>query len=251
MLGCDCRVCTSADPRDRRLRVSAHVEGATEGGPVHIQIDTGPDFRQQALRYGIRRVDAVLFTHHHFDHVVGMDDLRPLVRHDEPAIPCYASAETAGVLRRSFSYIFVDHSYPGVARLDLHEVDGPFDVRSRAGAAGPVRVVPVPARHGDIDVLGYRIGRFAHLTDVSAVPESSLPLLDGLDVLVLDGLRARPHPTHLSFDDAVAVARRVGARRTFLVHMTHDALHAEAENDLPPDVRLGVDGMVVVVGMGE
>jgi phosphoribosyl 1,2-cyclic phosphate phosphodiesterase len=241
-------VCTSDDPRDKRLRVSAYVVAGTDAGPVRIVIDTGPDFRQQALTYGISEVDAVLYTHHHFDHVVGMDDLRPFLHRNRRPIPCYASAETAHVLRRTFAYIFQDGSYPGVARLDLHKVDEPFEVESRDGDGASVRVIPVPAHHGGMEVFGYRIGDFAHLTDISGLPDSSLSLLEGVDVLVLDGLRAEPHPTHLSFSEAVDLSRRIGANRTFLVHMTHGATHADVEARLPPEVRLAFDGMRLEVG---
>jgi phosphoribosyl 1,2-cyclic phosphate phosphodiesterase len=248
VIGCDCAVCTSEDPRDRRLRVSAYVVAETVDGPVHVVIDTGPDFRQQALTHRIREVDAVLYTHHHFDHVAGMDDLRPYLHRVRAPIPCYASAETAGVLRRSFAYIFEDGSYPGVARLALNEVDGAFPVGSRAGTGASIEVVPVPALHGGMTVLGFRIGGYAHLTDVSAIPDSSMGLLEDLDVLVLDGLRHRPHPTHLTVSDAVTLAGRIGAQQTYLVHMTHDLGHAETEAMLPFDVRLGYDGLVVEVG---
>jgi len=247
VIGCRCRVCTSDDPRDSRLRVSAHAVAHTEKGPVHLQLDTGPDFRQQALCAGFARVDAVLYTHAHFDHVVGADDLRPFLFDNDTPIPCYADPATAAALRRMLGYIFADGSYPGVAQLRLHEVAGPFTVASRYAPGTTVEVVPVPAFHGTLPVLGYRVGRFAHLTDVSAVPDASLPLLDGLDVLVLDGLRETPHPTHLSIPEAVALAERIGARRTLLVHMTHSVLHAETAATLPAGVELGVDGQVLEV----
>jgi phosphoribosyl 1,2-cyclic phosphate phosphodiesterase len=242
-------VCTSADPRDRRLRVSAYVVAHTDAGPVHLVVDTGPDFRQQALAGGVARVDAVLYTHAHFDHVVGADDLRPFLFDNRTPIPCYADAASAAALRRMLGYIFADGSYPGVARLGLHEVapDAPFVVRSRYVPEAAVEVTPVPALHGDLPVLGFRVGALAYLTDVSAVPEASVELLGGLDVLVLDGLRLEPHPTHLSIPEAVELARRIGARRTYLVHMTHSVLHAEVEAALPPEVRLGYDGLTLEV----
>ena len=215
----------------------------TEGRPVHLVIDTGPDFRQQALTYGIDAVDAVLVTHHHFDHVVGLDDLRPFLFHNRHPIPCYARANTAAVLRRMFGYIFADGSYPGVPDLALHEVDGPFDVPGRYEPGRTVHVVPVPVTHGDLPLFGYRIGRFAYLTDTSHIPEASYALLGDLDVLVLDALRHEPHPTHFTFDEAVAAARRIGARRTYFIHMTHSVLHAEEDARLPEGVRLGYDGL--------
>ena len=237
VIGCSCRVCTSEDPRDRRLRCSCIVEA--EG--VRLLIDAGPDFRRQALDFDVPDVDAVLITHHHFDHVVGLDDLRPFLFGGRPRIPIYAMPSSANVLASMFSYIFRDGSYPGVPRLELKEIRGPFSVKARESDAD-VRVRPIPAVHGSLDILGFRIGGFAYLTDVSDIPEASLELLGDLDVLVLDALRERPHPMHLTLDDAQAYARRIGARRTLFTHMTHDILHAEVEARLPDGMELGFDG---------
>jgi phosphoribosyl 1,2-cyclic phosphate phosphodiesterase len=242
VIGCGCRVCTSEDPRDTRTRCAAYLVVETDAGPIHLVIDTGPDFRQQVLREEIPRVDAVLFTHHHFDHVVGIDDLRPFFFGNRTPIPCYANADTAGVLRTMFRYIF-DRTYPGASLLELHEVDGPFTVRSRYEAGAEVEATPLGAFHGDLPIFGYRIGRFAYLTDVSRIPDETFARLDGLDVLVLDGLRRTPHPTHFSLDEAVAAAERVGARQTYLIHMTHNVLHAEEDALLPDHVALGYDGL--------
>lgn len=248
VIGCGCRVCTSADPRDKRTRCAAHVVAETEAGPVHVQIDAGPDFRLQALREGLRRVDAVLFTHHHFDHVVGLDDLRPFLFDNRAPIPCYAPPATAAVLGRSFAYIFSDGSYPGVPRLALHEVTGPFEVASRYVPEAAVEVLPVEVFHGDLPMVGYRIGAFAYLTDVSRIPEASFARLEGLEVLVLDALRHEPHPTHFTLAEAVAAARRIGARRTYFIHMTHSVLHAEEDAALPEGIHLAYDGLSFEVG---
>ena len=247
IIGCDCRTCTSDDPRDDRMRTSAHVVAHTDAGDVHLQVDTGPDFRRQALRFGVRTVDALLVTHEHFDHVVGLDDLRPFFFRDASPIPVYAQPSTAEALRQMFRYVF-DRTYPGASRLDLHPVTGAFAVASRADGRARVAVTPVPAEHGSFPVLGFRIGAFAYLTDVNAIPASSLALLDGVDTLVLDGLRRDEHPTHFTFDQATDVARRVGARDTVFVHMTHSVLHAEDDATLPAGVRLGYDGLVLPVG---
>jgi phosphoribosyl 1,2-cyclic phosphate phosphodiesterase len=245
VIGCACPTCTSADPRDRRLRTSAHVVAHTPVGPVHLQIDAGPDFRAQALRAALPTVDAVLITHEHFDHVVGLDDLRPFFFQDRTPIPVHAAPRTAAALADMFSYIFRDGSYPGSSRLELHEAREPFLVRSRSLPGAQVQVAPVPALHGRLPVLGFRVGHLAYLTDISHLPDASLPLLDGVRTLVLDGLRAETHPTHLSFTDAAAVAARVGARETWLVHMTHTVRHAEV--DLPDGLQLAYDGLVLSV----
>lgn len=244
VIGCDCRVCTSPDARDKRLRCSCVVE--VNG--VTIVIDTGPDFRHQALRHGLRHVDGVLFTHHHFDHIVGLDDLRPfLFRNDRP-IPCFARDNTFSVIRGMFEYIFQDGTYPGVPDLGLHMIDGPFSVESRKDPSRRVKVIPLDVQHGDLPLFGYRIGAFAYLTDTNYIPGATLEQLQGLDVLVLDALREEYHPTHYSIDEAVAVAGRIGARQTYFVHMTHSILHAETDSRLPDGVNLGHDGLTFTVG---
>jgi phosphoribosyl 1,2-cyclic phosphate phosphodiesterase len=241
VIGCTCPVCTSSDPRDRRLRCSCYVEA--EG--VHLVIDTGPDFRQQALTYAIPRVYAVLLTHHHFDHIVGLDDLRPYCFDTEVPIPCYARANTAQVVERMFGYVFGDGSYPGVSNLVLRTVDDAFTVRSRYDPEHHAKVLPIEVDHGTLPMLGFRIGGFAYVTDTNNIPGSSMDLLADLEVLVLDALRDRPHPTHYTIDEAVEVAQRIGARSTFLVHMTHTVSHAETDARLPEGVALAYDGLTL------
>ena len=241
VIGCTCPVCTSGDPRDRRLRCSCHIEH--EG--VHIVIDTGPDFRQQALTYGIPRVDAVLLTHHHFDHIVGLDDLRPYCFDSDAPIPCYARENTAVVVERMFGYIFGEASYPGVPKLELRTVDGPFEVRSRYDESKTVTVLPIEVDHGTLPMLGFRIGDFAYVTDTNNIPDASLERLKNLDVLILDALRVRPHPTHFTISEAVETAQRIGAGRTYFVHMTHSVLHAETEAGLPENILLAYDGLTI------
>jgi phosphoribosyl 1,2-cyclic phosphate phosphodiesterase len=239
VIGCDCEVCTSTDPRDTRTRCSCYVEA----GPLGILIDTGPDLRAQVLREDIARIDAVCYTHHHFDHLVGIDDLRPFFFRNGQVMPCYAPAETAAVMRRNYDYIFGRDPYPGAANVEVRVVDDPFCIASRHDDTASVRVCPIPLLHGDMRVYGYRIGRFAYCTDASDIPDASLALLDGVEVLVLDALRPRPHPTHFAFDEAVRMARRIGARETYFVHMTHAVRHAAQEPRLPDDVHLGYDGL--------
>jgi len=239
IIGCRCRVCTSKDPRDNRTRCACLVE--TNG--LHLVIDTGPDFRRQALQAQFKKVDAVLFTHHHFDHVVGLDDLRPFFFDNRSPIPCYARPNTAAVLRTMFHYIFTDGSYPGVSRLELYEPEGPFRVHGRYTPEAAVDVVPIEVYHGKLPMYGYRIGRFAYLTDTNRIPERSFEQLRGLDVLVLDALRHEPHQTHFTIQEAVETARRIGARQTYFIHMTHSMLHAEEDARLPAGINLGYDGL--------
>lgn len=239
VIGCDCRVCTSDDPRDRRTRCACRIEA----NGVTIVIDTGPDFRRQALRTGMRHVDAVLFTHHHFDHIVGVDDLRPFLFRNSRPIPCYARRNTATVLRRMFDYIFTDGTYPGVPDLTLHEIDDRFEISSRLDPDRVVEVLPIDVSHGELPLFGYRIGRFAYITDTNFIPDESLDLLTDLDVLVLDALRDTHHPTHFTIDEAVETAGRIGAKQTYFIHMTHSVLHAEADARLPDGMNLGYDGL--------
>lgn len=237
VVGCRCAVCTSADPRDRRLRPGLKLE--LDGGT--IVVDTSPDFREQSLRFGIERVDAVLYTHPHADHVFGLDDLRPFNFRQQATIPCYGSATTLERLRQIFAYVFEPgEEGGGKPRLDLVEVESPFELLGE-------RVVPVPVAHGSMPVLGFRIGPFAVVTDVHFIPEESFARLAGVEVLVLSALRYRPHPTHFNIDQAIAAAARIGARRTLFTHIAHDIGHAALERELPAGVEIGHDGLVVEI----
>lgn len=239
VVGCRCRVCQSDDPRDTRTRCSCYIQANGLG----LLIDTGPDFREQALREHLSRIDAVCYTHHHFDHIAGLDDLRPFFFHNRRPMPCYGSAKTVEVLQRNYDYVFGDDPYSGAPNLTLREIDASFCVPSRYGDDASLRITPIDAYHGTTKVYGYRLGRFAYLTDTSRIPDASLDELRGLDVLVLDALRHREHPTHFSFDEAVTVARRIAARQTYFIHMTHDILHAEDDARLPEAINLGYDGL--------
>jgi phosphoribosyl 1,2-cyclic phosphate phosphodiesterase len=238
VIGCRCSVCTSGDPRNRRLRPGARIE---VGGRV-ILLDAPVDLRQQALRYGLERVDAVLFTHAHADHVFGLDELRIFNFRQGQAIPCYGSRETLSTLRRIYAYAFEEgQEGGGKPRLELMEITGPFDLEG-------LRVVPVPVLHGQMPVYGFRFGPFAYVTDVSFIPQESFELLAGVEVLVLGALRYRPHSTHFNIPEAVAAAQRIGARRTILTHIAHEVDHGAQEVPLPRGVELGVDGLDLVVG---
>lgn len=232
-IGCTCRVCTSADPHDRRTRPSVMVEW----GESRVVIDTTPDFREQALREKIRHVDAVIYTHAHADHILGLDDLRPLTFHRGGKLSLFAQPATAKVLRRMFAYIFEgDYKYGAIAEVDLQEFEGPLEVNG-------LRFTPIPVMHGDALIHGYRFGEAAYLTDFSTIPEESMAMLEGLDVLFLDALRHRPHATHSTVDNSVKLARQLKAKRTFFTHISHDLPHGETNQSLPESVRLSHDGL--------
>jgi len=233
MPGCDCAVCRSTDPRNSRTRCSLLVRHRGH----NLLIDTATDLRQQALREGIGRIDAVLYTHGHADHVHGIDDLRPFNRHRREPIPVYGSAGTIRHLHRVFPYIFTDPLPEGYRpRLRPHILDGPADILG-------LRVVPVPLRHGAGEATGYRIGALAYLTDCSAIPDSSWPLLAGVEVLIIDGLRLRPHPTHFHLARAVEAGRRIGAQTIYLTHLNHEIDHARHQQELPAGCFLAHDGL--------
>jgi phosphoribosyl 1,2-cyclic phosphate phosphodiesterase len=237
VIGCTCAVCTSGNPRNRRWRAGLRLE--LERGVALV--DTPTDFREQALRFGVDRVDAVMFTHAHADHVFGLDDLRIFNFRQRTAIHCYASTSTLAMLRRYFAYAFEDgQEGGGKPVLDLVEVREPFEVLGRP-------VVPVPVWHGELEVFGYRLGDFAYVTDCSRIPEESYALLAGVRVLILGALRYRPHPTHFSIEEAVAAAARIGAERTILTHLAHDVDHDAPAVPLPAGVELGYDGLAFEV----
>jgi len=232
-LACRCRVCTSPDPRDKRTRPSLLVR--CEGRA--LVIDTTPDFRAQALRESLDRLDAVLFTHAHADHILGLDDVRSFYFRQQKPIPIYADAQCMNDIQRTFKYIFDgDYPYGGIARLDAHLIEGPFEVEG-------LKVIPVPVWHGNLPILGFRINGLAYLTDVSEIPEASYPLLQDLEVLILDALRPRPHPTHLTVEQALRVMDRLRVRKGYCTHIAHELGHEETNALLPPHVRLAYDGL--------
>ncbi len=241
-IGCRCAVCSSADPRDRRNRTGVVVQhnGAT------ILVDTPPELRLAMLKAGIGSVDAVLYTHDHADHTHGIDDLRALSGHHRGTVPIYGPADSLERMRRKFDYIFdpMAQPIPGSSRPDvtLHALEAGVEVK----VAG-VAVVPLRFSHGPLDVFGYRFGRLAYLTDVKTVPPAERAALKGIEVLVLNALFHRAHPTHLSIGEAVEVAGAVGARRTYLTHLTHETGHAALLAELPPGIEPAYDGLVVEV----
>lgn len=232
-IGCSCAVCHSEDPHDRRTRPSVLLEF----GGKFVLIDTTPDFREQAIREQIKQIDAVIYTHTHADHILGIDDLRPLSYHHDGKIPLFARPEAAEFLRNMFRYIFdADYKFGGLARLELNPIDDAFELFG-------TRFEPIPVIHGETEIYGYRFGSAAYLTDFSAVPEASFARLQGLDVLFLDGLRHKPHPTHSTVENSIRIADRLQAKRVFFTHICHDLPHAATNATLPPHVRLSYDGM--------
>jgi phosphoribosyl 1,2-cyclic phosphate phosphodiesterase len=237
MIGCDCSTCRSADPRDRRLRPSILVE-AVDG--TSVLVDAGPDLREQALAYGIRRVDAIVFTHGHADHILGLDDVRRFNYMQRRPMACYGDPLTIADIRQTFAYAFdpVTQKGGGLPQLVTFTIHGAFCV-------GGHEVIPVPLYHGVRPILGLRFGAFAYLTDCNRIPDASWPMLEGLDVVVIDALRDRPHPTHFTVAEAVEASRRIAARRTYFTHMCHDLPHAATSARLPDGVELAYDGLVV------
>jgi phosphoribosyl 1,2-cyclic phosphate phosphodiesterase len=234
-LGCDCRVCTSTDPRDRRTRPSVAIRWDQHC----ILIDTGPDFREQALREGIRDIDAILYTHSHADHILGLDDLRPLSYRNKHKIPLYADEVTASTIEKVFDYTFAsDARYPNRARVEMHRIHGPVDIFG-------VPFQPIPLLHGEMEVTGFRFGNAAYLTDMNHIPDSSLALLENLDVAILDALRHTPHPSHATLPESIEWANRLAPRMTYFTHMSHEILHAETDSALAENMRLTYDGMQI------
>lgn len=265
-IGCDCDVCRSTDPRDRRTRPSILIDlgdpaanrrqtgsGASDIG-AHgaesrfaasvraILVDTSTDLRAQALANDVRRVDAILFTHTHADHIFGLDDVRRYNQMQQGAIACFADAPTIADLRRIFAYVFEPPRQKGggLPQLSLFRIEGTFTL-------GGVDVVPVPLLHGVMPVLGFRIGTFAYLTDCNHIPDASWPLLAGVRVVIIDALRRRRHSTHFSVDEAVAAVHRLGAERAYFTHICHDLPHAATNAQLPAGIELAYDGLVLDV----
>ena len=242
MIGCDCDVCTSSDPKDSRLRPSIYVEVQ---GHASLIIDMTPDFRQQALRHRIRRIDAVLFTHAHADHILGFDEIRRFNTMQGGSIRAYGNRDAWDVLKRSFYYAFdgLPRLGGGVPQVIDYEVEAPFDVDG-------VEIVPVPVWHGQLPVLGFRMGRFAYVTDCSRIPDESWPLLAGVETLILGALRDEPHPTHFTVAEALEAIARIAPARAYLTHMTHELGHHRTTNArLPAGVELAYDGLVLDVSV--
>jgi phosphoribosyl 1,2-cyclic phosphate phosphodiesterase len=238
LIGCACEVCTSTDPRDQRLRPAVVIGHKGR----NILIDTPPDFRTQALRAGLDRVDAILFTHSHADHILGLDDVRPYNFKHRARIPIYGAADTIAIIQRVFEYIFDNQSrVTFVPQLDATVLDGvPFELLG-------LTVQPIPLMHGKWRIFGYRLGNVAYLTDHSEIPPESMAMLQGLDVLFLDALRHKPHPTHSTVETSIETVRRLSPKRAFFTHISHDLLHAATQAELPAGIEIAYDGLEIDV----
>lgn len=237
VIGCNCPGCKSDNPKDKRLRVSCYIDT----GDFKILIDTSPDFRQQMLVNNITNIDIVLYTHYHFDHIMGLDDLRQINQLHDKAVDIYANKETLDRVIQTFPYVFDDNAYKGggIPVINAHEIN------NQKFVAGSCEILPIEYLHGPFTVYGYRIGDFAYMTDCNKIPESEYKKLTGLKVLVLDGLRYRPHPTHFSIDEAVSEAMKIKAEKTYFTHITHDVVHDEANSKLPEGIELAYDGLEI------
>jgi len=235
MIGCQCDVCTSPNPKNRRLRTSAHIET----GNARIQIDCSPDFRQQALTYGINRIDALFITHSHSDHVAGLDDLRIYNFLQGEPVKLYSAPHVLDEIRTRFDYCFNPTQIGGgVPQLDLIPVQEPFDFMG-------IAVTPLPVMHGRLPILGYRFDDFTYVTDASMISDETMEKMMGTKVLILNALRLNPHSTHFSLSEALEVSRRIKPERTFFVHIAHQMEHWATNRTLPPEARLAYDGLVI------
>ena len=235
VIGCRCEVCQSQDPRDKRTRCSALVETDS----TRLLIDCGPDFRQQILPQPFRKIDGILITHSHYDHMGGMDDIRPYCQFGE--INVYADPIARKGMLEMLPYCFAEHRYPGVPAIQLHEIQPhrPFRI-------GDLEIVPFQVMHHDLPILGYRIGPLAYITDMKTIAEEEIPYIMGCETLVVNALREKPHHSHQTLSDAVQFAQRINARQTWLIHSSHDiGRHAEVNASLPANIQLAYDGQVL------
>lgn len=238
IIGCDCPVCTSSDPRDNRLRSSILVESAN----TSLIIDTGPDFRQQMLRINNQKLDAVVYTHPHMDHIIGLDDIRPYNYRQKKSMPIYANTMTQDALKRIFYYAFDEHRFPGIPQLELNTID------KESFQIGDITLQPIHVWHYKLDVLGFRFGKFTYITDVNNIDSDQKELIKGTEVLVLDALGKVKHISHYALDEAIALARELKIPKVYFTHIGHSmGLHAVVERELPAGMHLSYDGLVLEI----
>lgn len=236
VIGCTCEICQSLDYRDKRLRSSIHIEVDGQS----IVVDTGPDFRQQMLTARIQRLDFVLFTHSHKDHTAGLDDVRAFNFKQNMDMPLYGTPSVLKQLKTEYYYAFQEKKYPGTPQLQLNEIDhAPFEVNG-------LKITPLPVTHLHLPVLGFRIKDFSYITDANYLPDETFERLKGTKVLVLNALQKESHISHFNLEEAIAIAKQVGAERTYFTHLSHKmGLHSEVSKHLPPSIELGIDGLVI------
>ena len=238
VISCGCEICSSKDFRDNRLRTSVLLET----GDKTIVIDSGPDFRYQMLRAGVKDLDAIVFTHEHKDHIAGLDDIRPFNYLLKKDIHIYADARVQTALKREFSYIFTDLQYPGLPQIDIHDLNGePFTI-------GETLLIPIEIMHYKLPILGYRINDFTYITDAKTVSAASIEKIKGTKVLVVNALQRATHISHFNLEQAIAFAKQINAETTYFTHISHNlGLHAEVEQELPPNMKLAYDGLTIEV----
>jgi phosphoribosyl 1,2-cyclic phosphate phosphodiesterase len=240
LIACPCSICTSTDARDARLRSSVMI---TVEGKNYI-IDTGPDFRQQMLREGVKHLEGIVFTHEHKDHIAGLDDVRAFNFINNWRAQVYCTEQVADALKREFAYAFSDKKYPGVPEIDLNIIDG------QEFKLGNLSFLPVQVYHLRLPVFGYRVGNFAYITDANVIPEEEFDKLQGLDIVVLNALRREKHPSHFTLEEAIEIAKRIGAKQTWFTHISHQlGLHEEVQNELPEGMFVAYDGLKLEVGV--
>lgn len=251
VIGCSCKVCLSNDSRDKRLRSSVYIDlgESEESGLRYILIDCGPDFREQALRHNLPRIDAILFTHAHADHIFGLDDIRIYNFKQKSPIPLFADQSTRDSLNRIFSYCFIknlDYEGGGIPSLILNEIKPLEDFK-----LGHINITPIKIFHGKTPILGFKVGSFAYLTDCSSVPDESMPFLEDLDLLIVSGLRHRPHATHYTVEGAMNLIKTLNPKRAYLTHISHDLLHSDTDESLKieaSNTNLAYDGLTIGLG---
>ncbi len=238
VIGCDCQVCKSLDFRDKRFRSSIHLEA----NGVSLVVDTGPDFRMQMLRAGVKKLDAVIFTHEHKDHTAGLDDIRPYNFSQQMDMPIFGRKQVLEQIQQEYSYIFSAKKYPGVPQVNAIEItENPFRVNG-------LSIIPIPVLHYKLPVLGFRFGDFSYVTDANFIPEDSMKLLEGTEILILDALQKDSHISHFTLDEAVEIAQKIGAKKTYFTHISHRmGLHEQIDRELPEGIALGYDGLEITL----